>query len=55
MDGDEDGLSSGCELAEEANDVVSRLAIETRGGFVEEEEQLRLGCEFDTCDKMGSE
>lgn len=29
MDGDENGLSGGGELAEEANDVISRLTVET--------------------------
>jgi hypothetical protein len=37
MDGDEDGLSGGGELAEEANDVVGRLSIQARGRLIGEE------------------
>ena len=48
MDGDEDSLSSGSELAEEADDVEGGLAVEPRGGLVKEEQQLGLGSELDS-------
>lgn len=36
MNGDEDGLSGGGELAKEADDVEGRLRVQSRGRLVEE-------------------
>lgn len=47
VDGAQDGLAGVGEFAEEAHNVEGGARVETRRGFVEEEEQLRLGGEFD--------
>ena len=47
VDRAQDRNPAGGEFAEEANDVVRRLAVEARGRLVEEEEELRLGRELD--------
>jgi hypothetical protein len=47
MDGAEDALASGSQLAQEPDDVEGALAIETRRRLVEEEQQLGLGRELD--------
>lgn len=47
MDGAEDGLPGGGELAEKTDDVKGGLRVETRRRFVEEQEELGLGGEFD--------
>lgn len=48
MNGAENLLASSGELAEESNDVVGTLAIETGGRLVQEEEEFWLGCKLDT-------
>lgn len=48
MDSAQDGLASGSKFAKETNDVESTLRIETRSRLVQEQEELRLGSEFDT-------
>jgi hypothetical protein len=47
MDGAEDALASGSQLAQEPDDIEGALAIETRRRLVEEEQQLGLGRELD--------
>ena len=43
VDGAEDALAGGGELAEESNDVEGGLGVETGGGLVEEEEEFGFG------------
>lgn len=47
MDGAEDGLAVAAERVEEVEDGPGGLAVETRGGLVEEDEELGAGGEFD--------
>lgn len=46
VDGDEDGLADGSKLSKEADRVVRRLTIETRGRLVEEDQDTWLGNKF---------
>lgn len=48
MDSAENSLSGISETAKERHDSPGRLGVETGGRFVEEEEELGLGCELDT-------
>ena len=48
MNGNEDGLTRRGKLAQEPDDVVRRLAIETRSGLVEEEQKLGLRRELNS-------
>lgn len=41
------GLASGCQLLEEANNVPRALAVQTTGRLVQEEQQFRLGRKLD--------
>lgn len=48
MDGANDRLAGSGELAEEANEVESRLSVQATGGLVEEEKSLGARGEFYT-------
>ena len=48
MDGDKDGLTDVCKLAQEPDDVECSLSIETGSGFVQEDENAGFGYEFDS-------
>jgi len=48
MDRAQDGLSMICQLPQEPNDVPRALTVETRGWFIQEQEQLRLASELNT-------
>ncbi|KAF1738372.1 hypothetical protein CRV24_000297 [Beauveria bassiana] len=47
VDGADDGLARGAELAQEADNGKGRLGVEPGRGLVEEEQQRRLGGELD--------
>ena len=47
MDGTQDFLTGGCELAEEPDDVECGLSVKAAGWFVEEQQQIRLRSKLD--------
>ena len=48
VDGTENLLSGGRKLSKETDQVVGGLTVKTRGGLVEEKQEIRLGSKFDT-------
>jgi len=48
MDGTQDSLAAVLELLHEIADGPGSLRVQSRGGFVEEEKEFRLGGELDS-------
>jgi hypothetical protein len=47
MNRTQDRLAMFCQCVDQVQNRPSRLAVETRGGFIQEKQELRFGREFD--------